>query len=347
MGLKAIIAIHNTVIGPGLGGVRFWNYNNESEALFDVLRLSRGMSLKAAAAGIELGGAKAVIIGDPNISSVDREALFRRFGSFVNSLSGKYITAEDVGVGVKDMVHIKMETDFVSGLPERMGGSGDPSPVTAYGTYLGIKVALKHKSGDDDVQGKKIIIKGVGKVGYSLANLLAEDGAELVLYDINTAGTKEIAVELKKEYGVKVEVLEDEDKVWDVEGDVFSPCALGGELNEKTIPRLKVPIVAGAANNQLLDEEADGKRLKDRGILYAPDFVINAGGLINVYAEVKNPGYYDEDEVEEMVEVIPENLEFIFKDAEKRNITTHQSAIELAERRIKKLGHIKKFFNAN
>ncbi len=341
-GLRAIIAIHNTSLGPGLGGVRFWNYNNEEEAVFDVLRLSRGMSFKAAAAGLHLGGAKAVILGDPNISSVDREALFRRFGKFVENLNGKYITAEDVGVNVKDMMYILEETEHVSGLPLEEGGSGDPSPVTAYGTYLGMKTAAEHVYGNSNLKDKKIIIKGVGKVGRSLAEFLAQEGASLILYDIKEDFVKTFAEELRKEYNINVEVLSDENAIWEYEADIFAPCALGGDLNSETIPKLKVKIVAGAANNQLLDEEKDAKALKERGILYAPDFVINAGGLINVYMELVLDEY-DKNIALKRCSVIKENLQKIFTEAEEENITTHEAALNLAQRRIDKLGYISRF----
>ncbi len=341
-GLRAIIAIHNTSLGPGLGGVRFWNYKNEEEAVFDVLRLSRGMSFKAAAAGLHLGGAKAVILGDPNISSVDREALFRRFGKFVENLNGKYITAEDVGVSVKDMLYIQEETDHVSGLPLEEGGSGDPSPVTAYGTYLGMKTAAEYKYGSSNLKNKKIIIKGIGKVGRALAELLAQEEASLILYDIKEEFVKQFAEQLQKEYQIDIAVLSDEEQIWDYEADIFAPCALGGDLNSATIPKLKVDIVTGAANNQLLDEEKDAKALKEKGILYAPDFVINAGGLINVYMELVLEEY-DKKIALKRCSVIKENLQKIFSEADELGITTHEAALNLAQRRIDKLGYISRF----
>jgi leucine dehydrogenase len=275
-GLRAIIAIHNTVLGPGLGGTRMWAYKNDAEAITDVLRLSRGMTYKAAISGLNLGGAKAVIIGDAGTQKT--EALMRKFGRFVENLNGKYITAEDVGTTTLDMEYINMETDHVVGLPESMGGGGDPSPVTAYGVYMGIKASAKQVWGNDSLAGKKIAVQGVGKVGGHLLEHLHKEGAKLVITDINEGALKHYADKL----GATVVGMND---IYDQTVDIYAPCALGASVNNDTINRLKCVIIAGAANNQLADEKIHGQLLLDKGIVYAPDFLINAGGLINVYSE--------------------------------------------------------------
>lgn len=331
-GLKAIIAVHNTVLGPSLGGLRMWNYATEEEALRDVLRLSRGMTYKASVAGLNLGGGKAVIIGD---SRTDKsEFLLRRFGKFVDSLSGKYITAEDVGMSSRDMEYIKMETDFVSGLPESMGGSGDPSPVTAYGVYLGIKAAAKERWGDDSLSGKKVIVQGLGHVGEVVVKHLTEEGAKIYVNDIFEDRVKEITSKYKAEF-VKADTL------YDTEADIYTPCALGATVNDETLSRLKVSIIAGAANNQLAKEEKHGKVLSDKGILYAPDFVINAGGLINVYSELEG---YNRDRALSNAEKIYDTLLSIFKTASQENIPTYLAANKLAERRLEQAGKLKLSF---
>jgi len=323
LGLKAIIAIHNTTLGPALGGVRFWPYSSTQDALFDVLRLSRGMTLKAAAAGLNLGGGKAVLIGDPK--KLRSEAFFRRFGMFVNNLGGKYITAEDVGVTVKDMEYIRMETPYVTGLPMSMGGSGDPSPVTAYGVYLGMKAAIHYLEGKDSLDGKTIVVKGVGKVGYYLIQNLRKEDTTIFAYDIN----KENLQRVVEEFGVFA--LESEEQVFTQPADIFAPCALGADLNAHTIPLLKVKIVAGAANNQLLDETKDALLLQQRGILYVPDFVINAGGLINVATELEG---YNKERAYEKAERIYDHCLEVFSIAEQEQISTHEAALRMASRRI-------------
>lgn len=276
-GLKAIIGIHNTALGPALGGTRMWHYANDMEALNDVLRLSRGMTYKAAISGLNLGGGKAVIIGDAK--TIKTEALLRKFGRFVKNLNGKYITAEDVNMTTKDMEYIRMETKHVAGLPESMGGSGDPSPVTAYGTYMGMKAAAKKAFGSESLQGKRIAVQGVGHVGTYLLEHLQKEGAKLILTDYY----EERAFEAAARFGAQAVGLEE---IYDQDVDIYSPCALGATLNDDTIARLKCRVVAGCANNQLQDEHRHGPELVRRGIVYAPDFLINAGGLINVYSEV-------------------------------------------------------------
>lgn len=332
-GLKAIIAIHNTVLGPSLGGTRMWAYTNEMEALTDVLRLSRGMSYKSAVAGLNLGGGKAVIIGDSKTQK--SEALMRRFGKFVNSLSGKYITAEDVGVNTKDMEYIKMETDFVSGLPENMGGSGDPSPVTAYGVYISMKASAKEKWGSDSLAGKKVVVQGIGHVGESLVKHLVKDGAKVSIFDINTERVNAVA----KETGATV--ITDGNKLYDMDMDIYAPCALGATVNTDSLNRLKCSIICGAANNQLADENIHGKMVIEKGILYAPDFVVNAGGIINVYYELE--GYNRERSLAHAEKIYDTTLN-IFKISKEQNIPTYMAANRIAEKRIADIGKIKVTF---
>ncbi|MES2837274.1 MAG: Glu/Leu/Phe/Val dehydrogenase dimerization domain-containing protein [Bacteroidota bacterium] len=328
-GLKAIIAVHNTTLGPALGGTRMWKYNNEMEALNDVLRLSRGMTYKAAISGLNLGGGKAVIIGDSKTQK--SEALMRRFGRFVDSLGGKYITAEDVGIGTKDMEYVKMETDHVTGIPESMGGSGDPSPVTAYGVYMGMKASAKEMWGNDSLSGKKVLVQGIGHVGENLVKHLVKEGAIVSITDINEERVSAIA----KEH--KVTIVSG-DGIYDLDIDIYAPCALGATLNTDTITRLKCSIVAGAANNQLAEEDTHGKMLLEKGILWAPDFLINAGGLINVYSELQ--GTNREHALSQATRIYDTTLE-IFKTAKKENKTTISAAKLVAEKRILEVGRIK------
>lgn len=321
-GLKAIIAIHNTNLGPSLGGTRMWKYDNENDARTDVLRLSRGMTYKAAISGLNLGGGKAVIIGD---SRKDKnEALIRSFGRYVNSLSGRYITAEDVGTSTKDMEYIAKETKHVTGLPVAMGGSGDPSPVTAYGVYMGMKASAKECWGNDSMNGKKVVVQGVGHVGESLVKFLTEEGAKVYVTDINQDALNHVASEFKAE-------IINPEKVYSMDVDVYAPCALGATLNTATINQLKCAIVAGSANNQLADEDVHGKMLMEKGILYAPDFLINAGGLINVYSELK--GYNHADAMKQTEHIYDVTLD-IFKKSKAEKITTQQAAMQIAEKRI-------------
>jgi leucine dehydrogenase len=321
-GLKAIIAIHNTVLGPGLGGTRMWYYEHEKDAVRDALRLSRGMTYKAAVAGLNLGGAKAVIIGDPKTQK--SEALMRKFGRFVNNLNGKYITAEDVGTTTKDMEYVQMETDHVVGLPESMGGGGDPSPVTAYGTYMGIKASAKIAYGTDSLEGKSVAVLGIGKVGWHLLEYLHKEGVKLYVADIN----QDVLAKAANEFGAIVVSIDD---MIGLDVDVFAPCALGGILNENTISKLKCQIIAGAANNQLEDETIHGNKLKEMGIIYAPDFVINSGGLINVYSEYT--GYVRERALAQ-TENIYQTILDINKMAVDHNINNQIAAIKHAEKRI-------------
>ncbi len=323
VGLKAIIAVHSTTLGPGLGGVRMWPYNSFDEALRDVLRLSKGMTYKAAAAGLNLGGGKAVIIGDPKKDK--SEALFRSFGQYVHSLGGLYITAEDVGIDVEDCETVRVETPWVTGVSEALGGSGDPSPVTALGVLQGMKAAAMRKW-DSTLKGKAVAIQGLGSVGMWLASYLADEGAAAIYgCDLDEDATEKAA----SEHGVKIV---DPDDIYDVDCDVFAPCALGAILNDDTIPRLQCEVVAGAANNQL-DEDRHGEELAERGILYAPDFVINSGGLINVYNELT--GEYNRERALLMTRTIYIKMMRVFELADHHGLSTADAADKVAEERLR------------
>ncbi len=328
VGLKAIIAIHNTTMGPALGGTRMWNYKTEEEALIDVLRLSEGMTYKASAAGLNLGGGKAVIMGNPKTDKT--EALFRAFGQYVNSLNGRYITAEDVGTTVKDIEYVYMETPWVTGIPKSLGGSGDPSPYTAHGVLMAIKASCKEKLGTDSLRGVRVAVQGLGNVGSHLVKYLKDEGAELTITDIDEERTKRIG----DQYGTKVVSPED---IVKTECEIFSPCALGAVINDQTIETLKCKIVAGGANNQLL-EGRHGTALKEMGILYAPDFVANAGGLMNVFVELEG---YSVDRALEKTTRIYDNMLEIFATAKKENIPTNEAAVRFAKQRIDTFGRLK------
>ncbi|MCB0725435.1 MAG: Glu/Leu/Phe/Val dehydrogenase [Ignavibacteriae bacterium] len=330
-GLKAIIGIHNTTLGPALGGCRMWTYANGDEALVDVLRLSKGMTYKASVAGLNLGGGKAVIIGDPRTQK--SEALFRAFGRFVEGLSGRYITAEDVGTNVKDMEYVMMETRNVTGIPQELGGSGDPSPVTAYGTYVGMKACAKEVYGSDLLEDKKVVIQGAGgNVGRHLCEYLNKEGAKLFVSDIYEEKLKPLV----DDFGATIIPVDD---VYSYEADIFSPAALGAVLNDDTIPQLKVKIVAGAANNQLKNEDKHGAMLKEMGILYAPDYVINSGGLINVYNELEG---YNRDRALKQTAGIYDIMSNIIQIAKDQDIPTHMASREIAEKRIESISSAKK-----
>jgi leucine dehydrogenase len=333
-GLKAIIAIHDTTLGPSLGGTRMWNYDTEQEALRDVLRLSRGMTYKAAISGLNLGGGKAVIIGDPRKDK--NEALFRAFGRYVDSLGGRYITAEDVGIEVRDMEWINMETKYVTGLPKATGGSGDPSPVTASGVYKGMKAMVKKAYGSDSLEGKRIAIQGAGHVSAYLANLLAKEDAELFISDIYEDKVNQVAQETGAE-------VVDPDDIYGLDVDIFSPCALGGVINDETIPQLNCDIIAGSANNVLDDEEKHGQILLEKGIMYAPDYVINAGGLINVASELEG---YHEERAHAKADHIYDTILDILDYSEENNRPTHVASDILAERRIEDIGKIHSIYSS-
>ncbi len=325
-GLRAIVAIHDTTLGPALGGTRMWPYATEAEALGDVLRLSRGMTYKSALAGLDLGGGKAVIIGDARKDKT--EAMFRRFGRFVDSLNGRYITAEDVGMSTAEMVNIRKETRHVAGLPEEMGGSGDPSPVTAYGVFCGMRAAARTAYGSDSLSGRKVAIQGAGNVGRHLAAHLVKDGARVYITDIHEEKLAAVKAELPA-----VEVLAPA-SVYDLEMDIYSPCALGATVNDDTLARLKCSVIAGAANNQLASEAQHGRDVMARGILYAPDFLINAGGIINCAWERQG---YDRKAALLQTEGIYATALAIFKRSQDEGIPTYLAANQAAEQRIRSI----------
>jgi leucine dehydrogenase len=320
-GLKAIISIHNTVLGPALGGTRMYNYANEWEALNDALRLSRGMTFKSAITGLNLGGGKAVIIGDSKTQKTPE--LMRKFGEFIHSLSGKYITAEDIGMDTQDMDTVREVTPYVTGISESKGGAGNPSPITAYGVFMGMKAAAQYKYGNDDLEGKKVMVQGIGHVGEALVEHLFNEGAQIFISDINLARLEEVS----KKYGAKIYT----DDIYSADVDIYAPCALGASIDDETIGKIKASIIAGAANNQLADEVRHGKILQDKGIVYAPDFLINAGGIINVYAELEG---YDKKETIRKTENIYNTTLEILKMAESSGITTHNAALKIAQQRI-------------
>jgi len=319
-GLKAIIAVHNTVLGPALGGTRMWNYANEEDAITDVLRLSRGMTYKNSISGLNLGGGKAVIIGDSYTQK--NEALFRRFGKFVESLSGKYITAEDVGISPQDMVWVNKETNHVAGLP---GKSGDPSPVTAYGVYVGMKACAKAQFGTDSLAGIKVAVQGAGHVGQYLIKHLTDEEANVFVTDIHEPSLKEVSAK----YGSTIVGL---DEIYDLDVDVYAPCALGATVNDATLERLKCSIIAGAANNQLQNEIIHGQAVMDKGIIYAPDYMLNAGGVINCFAEVD--GRTSEWAMDKAAQIYDTTAEII-NGSRANNIPTYAIANKMAEDRIK------------
>lgn len=321
-GLKAIIGIHNTVLGPALGGTRMWNYDNEWEALNDVLRLSRGMTYKSAISGLNLGGGKAVIIG--NAKTDKTPEMIKKFGEFVHSLSGRYITAEDVGTTTPDMDLIRDITPYVTGISESKGGSGNPSPVTGFGVYMGLKAAANFQFGTEKLEGKKIMVQGIGHVGETLVSYLTKEGAIVQIADINEERLQEVSTK----YGATIYRGND---LYAEEVDIYSPCALGATINDQTVNKIKAKVIAGAANNQLADENIHGQILKDRGIVYAPDFLINAGGIINVYGEIADYGKEEAlKRTENIFNTTLETLNF----AQENNITSYQAAFSVAQQRI-------------
>jgi leucine dehydrogenase len=331
-GLKSIIAIHDTTLGPAVGGTRMWAYASEADALTDVLRLSRGMTYKSALAGLNIGGGKAVIIGDARTQK--NEALLRRFGKFVDTLGGQYITAEDVGMSTRDMEYIKMSTDHVVGLPDYMDGGGDPSPVTAYGVYMAMKAAVKHQTGSESLAGKKVVVQGIGHVGEYLVQHLVKENALVTVADIYEDRVKEVV----NKYGVKACDTKD---VYTQDMDIYSPCALGATINDDTLKLLKCSIICGAANNQLADETVHGIEVMNKGILYAPDYLVNAGGIINCYWEIIG---YSQEAALSQAELIYNTMEkcLIKSDAEK--IPTYLAANKMAEERIAAIANINKKF---
>lgn len=333
-GLKAIIAIHDTTLGPALGGTRMWTYDSEEAAIEDALRLARGMTYKNAAAGLNLGGGKTVIIGNPRTDK--SEALFRAFGRYIQGLNGRYITAEDVGTTVADMDIIHEETDYVTGISPAFGSSGNPSPVTAYGVYRGMKAASKAAFGTDLLEGKVIAVQGVGNVAYNLCRYLHEEKATLIVTDINIEAVKKVV----SEFGAKAV---EPNEIYGVDCDIFSPCALGAVINDETIPKLKAKVIAGAANNQLKDAK-HGELIHEMGIMYAPDYVINAGGVINVADELYG---YNRERAMKKVEQIYDNVQKVFEIAKRDSIPTYLAADRMAEERIEKLRHSRSQFLQN
>jgi leucine dehydrogenase len=325
-GYRGIIAIHSTTLGPALGGTRFWSYASDEEAITDALRLARGMTYKNAVAGLNLGGGKSVIIGDNRTQN--REMLFRAHGRFVEVQGGRYITAEDVGTSTSDMEFVHMETDYVTGLA---GKSGDPSPVTAHGVFRAVQASAKFHWGSDDLAGKTVAVQGAGHVGYYLARELHEAGAKLIVTDIDPERVNRVV----NDFGARA-VKPGE--IYGVQADIFSPCALGGIINDDTIPQLKVEIVAGATNNQLL-EERHGDALEERGILYAPDYVANAGGVINVYGELAG---WDAARALRKADDIYDTTLGVFEIARTEGIPTYEAADRLAERRLRAVASLVK-----
>ncbi|MFC1483581.1 Glu/Leu/Phe/Val dehydrogenase [Candidatus Neomarinimicrobiota bacterium] len=333
-GLKAIIAIHDTTLGPSLGGCRFYPYQSDEEGLNDVLRLSRGMTYKASIAGLNLGGGKAVIIANPETDK--SEYIFRAFGRFVEGLGGRYITAEDVNTSVRDMEWVRMETQYVTGISRALGGSGDPSSVTAFGVFVGIKAALKIKIGTEDISGIRVAVQGVGHVGYNLCRYLHDAGAELFVSDINKAAVEQAVTE----FGA-TSLNGDQIHAHDV--DVYAPCAMGAILNDDTIPQIKATIVAGAANNQLAISKVHGAMLLKRNILYAPDYAINSGGLINVANELEG---YNRERAFKQAEGIYDTLMQIFKRSVEEGIPTSEASDRLAEKRLRNMAKLKTFYTS-
>lgn len=323
-GLKAIVAIHDTTLGPALGGARMWDYTNEDQALKDVLKLSRGMTYKSSLAGLDFGGAKAVLIGDPH--QIKSEAYLRKYGQFIESLQGLYITAPDVNTNIGDMVHIAKETKYVVGLPTTHKGSDDPSLLTAYGTYLSIKAVVKQICGNDSLVGKKIGIEGVGKVGSALIDLLAKEDAEIYVTDIVLDRINTIT----KTH--KVHVVQDAGAFYDLDMDIYTPCALGASINDDTISRLKCYAIAGAANNQLADEKTHGEMLIKKGIVYVPDFLANAGGVINVHTEYY--GGYNKALAYQQVEHIYTTCLEVLRTSAQTSTPSQEVAMQLAKQRI-------------
>jgi len=329
-GLRTIIAIHSTALGPALGGTRFFPYSSEAKALEDVLRLARGMSYKAAAAGLDLGGGKAVIIGDP--AELRSERLLRAYGRIVDSLHGRYITAEDVGTTTEDMELVRRETRWAVGIPVAQGGSGDPSPVTARGLLAALRAVAGYLWGTKNLEGKRIAVKGVGKVGHAFVRLLVEERAEVIVADISEKSAQR-AVD---DFGVR---SVPDDEILTMDCDVLAPCALGGDLNAETIPKLACEAIVGSANNQLR-EDSDADLLMEHGIVYAPDFVVNAGGLINVYEELRG---YSKTRALHRVDSIFDATLRVLETSKQLEINPHVAAARVAEERMRVIGDLRRF----
>ncbi|WP_372636781.1 Glu/Leu/Phe/Val dehydrogenase [Cohnella sp.] len=333
-GLKAIVAIHDTTLGPALGGSRMWTYASEDAALEDVLRLAKGMTYKNAVSGLNLGGGKAVIIGNPKTDK--SEALFRAFGRYIQGLGGRYITAEDVGTTTEDMDLIYQETDYVTGVSPSFGSSGNPSPATAYGVYQGMKAAAGEAFGSDSLEGRVVAVQGVGSVATRLCQYLSEEGAKLVVTDIDKDAVRR-AVE---RFGA---VPVDPADIYSADCDIYAPCALGATLNDDTIPLLKARVIAGSANNQLR-ESRHGDRLYELGIVYAPDYVINAGGVINIADELSG---YNQERAYKKIAEIRSSIARIFEISRRERIPSYVAADRLAEDRIMQMKNVRSAFVQN
>ena len=334
VGLKAVIAIHDTTLGPSCGGTRIWPYESEAAAIEDALRLAKAMSYKSAVADLPLGGGKAVIIADSHTQKT--EAMLRSFGRFVETLSGRYLTTTDVGSTGRDLEYIRQETKHVVGLPTTMGGSGDTSVMTGLGIYVGMKAAAKEIWGTDSLSGKRVAIQGFGKVAFNVAHHLLKENATLIVTDVYKG-----AIDKARQMGLEVVPP---DEIFDVSSDIFSPCALGGILNSITIPKLTCSLVAGGANNQLLSD-SHGDELHRLGILYAPDYVVNAGGIINVAAEIGSP--YNIDRARERTERIYDIMENVISLSKDKNIATYKAADLIAEERMASVQNIKHIYSGN
>jgi leucine dehydrogenase len=332
VGLRAIIAIHNTALGPALGGTRMWPYKSTEDALTDALRLSRGMTYKAAACGLSLGGGKGVIIGDPERDK--SEVLFRDYGRLVDGLHGRFITGEDVGVGVSDIEWMRAETKYVVGISEALGGGGDPSPVTARGVVFAMKACALEVFQRQSLHGLKVMIQGLGQVGMHLAEFLHQEQAELLVADLDE---RRVLLAVDKFNATPVGV----DEVYGADADIFAPCALGAIVNDETIPKFRVKIICGAANNQLADEKVHGLALKDFEILYAPDYVANAGGLINVANELEG---YSRDRAFQQVRAIYDTVRELIEVSKSEDIPTNIASNRVAERRIDQIAKLRRTF---
>ena len=328
-GLRAIVAIHDTTLGPALGGCRMYPYASEDDAIVDVLRLARGMTYKAAASGLNLGGGKSVIIGDPRADK--SEALFRSFGRYIETLGGRYIVAEDVGTSTEDANFIRVETEHVVGVDVTRGGSGDPSPFTALGVLQGMRACVEEVFGTTSLEGRTVAVQGVGHVGYHLCRLLHEAGARLLVTDVDTAALGRAV----GEFGAKAV---EPDEILTIPCDVYAPCALGATINDASVPGLRCRIIAGSANNVLL-EARHGEALAERGILYAPDYVINAGGLINVADELEG---YNERRATKRVMRIEERIRRIIAISRRDGVATNVAADTVALERIAAIGSMER-----
>ncbi|MEQ9442416.1 MAG: Glu/Leu/Phe/Val dehydrogenase dimerization domain-containing protein [Cyclobacteriaceae bacterium] len=329
-GLKAIVAIHSTELGPAMGGTRMWHYASDEEALTDALRLARGMTYKSAIAGLNVGGGKAVLVGDPQ--QLKNEAYLRRFGKFIDSLGGKYVTAGDVNMTLRDLEYIRMETRHVTGLPETIGGSGASSLITAYGVYMGMKAAAREAFGTDSLDGKKVAVQGAGAVGSKLIEYLTKEKALIFVSDVEEGKLQRIS----REFGAHIVSTEG---IYDIEADIYSPCALGATLNDDTLSRLTCQVIAGGANNQLADEQKHGPLLQKKGVVYAPDFLVNAGGIMAVAAEYF--GEYSKDYLFQKAERIYDVCRDVLKKAAQQQTDPHQVAKQMAEARIASIARLR------